>query len=598
MTGHPMIARRPAAPSPNCVRDVRTLAGIVLFFAALTTVAFADLKASECVVVYNAGSVESERIAEYYAKARHVPTDQLLGILLPPTESIDQRTYATTVGPAVRDFLKSHDWGDRIRCLVTCYDMPLKIAKRRVTVEDRQRVARLKATLNEVVDGAIALVEQIERDNKEDSTNIPDGAQSRENADMPSDAITDRAALSRLFKRYEQAQSRFATRNERLTGAQLLRGRRDSFSFVNRAEGASGILRRAPQSTDTISPNTAVRIRSIRQRHDRLESEIERLTDYDATAHQFDAAIPLLQQTRGFFGLAVALQDRIRLLLGEDSEASLDSELALVMAGQYTPTGWIRNTLRRTDHQGRPLEDHLANPSRVLMVARLDAPTPRIVRRMIDDAIAAERKGLTGAMYIDARGLVNDEGLIEYDRDLIELARIVSTYTNIPVVLDRKPEVFAPGACKNVALYCGWYSLARYVDAFEFVPGAVAVHMASFELVSLRNRYKRYWCKELLKDGVAATFGATSEPYLQSFPLPTEFFTRLLTGEQTLVEAYSETKFFNSWRLALLGDPLYNPFKRNRPLPSDWRERDKKQTVPSPPVETVGPHTKPEPGGG
>ena len=130
--------------------------------------------------------------------------------------------------------------------------------------------------------------------------------------------------------------------------------------------------------------------------------------------------------------------------------------------------------------------------------------------------------------------------------------------------------MFGPGDCPGAALYCGWYSLTKYVDAFDFVPGAVAVHIASFELVSLRDDSKGYWCKELLKDGVAATFGATEEPYLESFPLPSEFFTRLLTGRFTIVEAYSETKPFNSWRLSLLADPLYTPFKANPQLPADF----------------------------
>lgn len=80
---------------------------------------------------------------------------------------------------------------------------------------------------------------------------------------------------------------------------------------------------------------------------------------------------------------------------------------------------------------------------------------------------------------------------------------------------------------------------------------------------------------------MAATFGATSEPFLQAFPLPTEFFCRLLTGKYTLVEAFSQTKFYNSWQLSLLGDPLYNPFKTNPQLGEDWDTRSSSGKVPS-----------------
>ena len=40
----------------------------------------------------------------------------------------------------------------------------------------------------------------------------------------------------------------------------------------------------------------------------------------------------------------------------------------------------------------------------------------------------------------------------------------------------------------------------------------------------------------------------------------------MLTGKYTLVEAYYRTKPFNSWVMVLVGDPLYNPFKKNPAL--------------------------------
>ena len=51
-----------------------------------------------------------------------------------------------------------------------------------------------------------------------------------------------------------------------------------------------------------------------------------------------------------------------------------------------------------------------------------------------------------------------------------------------------------------------------------------------------------------------------AEPYLQSFPLPADFFGLLLTGRFTLAECYAYTANFNSWMMMLLGDPLYRPF--------------------------------------
>jgi uncharacterized protein (TIGR03790 family) len=65
----------------------------------------------------------------------------------------------------------------------------------------------------------------------------------------------------------------------------------------------------------------------------------------------------------------------------------------------------------------------------------------------------------------------------------------------------------------------------------------------------------------MLRDGITATLGAVTEPYLQSFPEPKAFFSELFDG-CCLVEAYYRTAPFNSWQLILIGDPLYRPFKK------------------------------------
>jgi hypothetical protein len=141
--------------------------------------------------------------------------------------------------------------------------------------------------------------------------------------------------------------------------------------------------------------------------------------------------------------------------------------------------------------------------------------------------------------------------------------------TKLEVTLDQKPDVFGRGACPDTMLYCGWYSLRNYVDSFTFVPGAVAVHMASFEAMSLKREGERGWCKNLLDSGATATLGPVAEPYLHSFPLPRQFFGLLLTGRFTLVECYAYTSNLNSWMQMLLGDPLYRPFAATPQLKVD-----------------------------
>lgn len=199
------------------------------------------------------------------------------------------------------------------------------------------------------------------------------------------------------------------------------------------------------------------------------------------------------------------------------------------------------------------------------MVGRLDAPSPEMAKRLVDDAVETEKKGLTGTFYIDARGLDGEgkkDGYGRYDEHLRRLHRIVKSNSSLPVVLDNSKKLFAEKSCTDVALYVGWYSLAEYVDSFEWNKGAVGFHIASSEASTLKRQGSQVWCKRMIEEGVAATFGPVNEPYLISFPLPDIFFPLLMSGKLTLLETYYRSTPFISWRMILIGDPLYVPFKK------------------------------------
>ncbi len=275
-----------------------------------------------------------------------------------------------------------------------------------------------------------------------------------------------------------------------------------------------------------------------------------------------------IRELLGLRSLIRHLLDDQANLEGKETHAALDSELSLLWWNDYPLYRWVLNPMcwrvRHSELAATIDEKLMVQP--VVMVARLDAPTPKIVRRMIDDAIAMEEKGLDGKFYIDARGLPAAEtGYGEYDEDLRHLADLLRK-TSVPVVLDNKPDLFGPGQCPDAVLYCGWYSLGKYVDAFTWKRGAVAYHIASSEAVNLHDPKGQYWCKRMLEEGVAATLGPVAEPYLQSFPRPHDFFGLLLTGKYTLVECYYHTVAFLSWMQTLLGDPLYTPFGKHPQL--------------------------------
>lgn len=272
------------------------------------------------------------------------------------------------------------------------------------------------------------------------------------------------------------------------------------------------------------------------------------------------------------------VQNEIDRISGKDTQASVDSELSMVLFGSYELYRWQPNQLNKKN--GYPYELILT-----IMVCRLDGPTPQIAKGLIDKAIAAEKTGLQGIAYIDSRGIADDKqpySIAHFDQSLRDLALLLRLRTglgdpasprfaeargprrnriNLEVKEERTEKLFEHGSCPNTAIYCGWYSLKKYVDAFDFVDGAIGYHIASLEAADLRDPNSSQWCPAMLVDGITATLGAVNEPYLHAFPNASDFFLELLNG-RCLVEAFYRTQPFCSWQLVLIGDPLYTPFKK------------------------------------
>ncbi len=242
--------------------------------------------------------------------------------------------------------------------------------------------------------------------------------------------------------------------------------------------------------------------------------------------------------------------------------AAVDSELALVMEESYALQGWTPNRF----YAGLRGKAIVGLPERVLLVSRLDGPAPEVVRRMIDDSLVAEQIGLSGMAYFDARWpkpeILPTSAYGRYDAAIHNTARLLRQSDAVLVVLDEQERLFQPGEAPAAALYNGWYSLGKYVDAFDWVQGAVGFHVASGECITLKKEGSRVWCKAMLEDGVAATVGPVAEPYLQSFPSPEIFFGCLVQGQNELAECYAMANPFWSWQMVLIGDPLYRPFKQ------------------------------------
>ncbi|MDR3631268.1 MAG: TIGR03790 family protein [Desulfocapsaceae bacterium] len=248
----------------------------------------------------------------------------------------------------------------------------------------------------------------------------------------------------------------------------------------------------------------------------------------------------------------------------ESQHASVDSEIALALVDSYPLEGWVQNPY----FLGFQNKKTLVGKDEVLMVGRLDGPDAKTVYRIIDDTLAAEKKGLQGIGYFNARWPLpqdkNLSGYALYDAAIHRAEQLVKA--RMPTVL-KEGSLFGPGECDHAALYCGWYSLGHYIDSFTWSLGAIGYHIASSECTTLKDTSSQVWCLNMLERGAVATIGPVYEPYVQGFPLPDIFFGSLVDGYLSLGECYLIALPYLSWQMVLVGDPLYQPFRPLSPRP-------------------------------
>ncbi|MCE9609167.1 MAG: TIGR03790 family protein [Chthoniobacter sp.] len=259
--------------------------------------------------------------------------------------------------------------------------------------------------------------------------------------------------------------------------------------------------------------------------------------------------------------------------VGTVNAAAVDSELSVVGLNLRQISGALVNPYFR----GFASAEDFRHPE-IMLVCRLDGPTPEIVRRMITDSLAAEKEGLAGLAYVDARNIAQ-EGYTEGDKWLYDLAKEAGR-RGTPVVMDNGPELFPePYPMTQAALYFGWYTehaAGPFIrPGFRFTRGAVAVHIHSFSGSTVRDPI-RNWVAPLLAAGAAATIGNVYEPYLALTPQLDIFHSRLRAGFTFAESAYMSMRAL-SWMTTFVGDPLYRPYKgvltlEEMPAKGEWAE--------------------------
>lgn len=533
---------------------VSILQGLILLFDMSTV--RAELSPNQVVIVANVNSRESLLVAQHYAMRRGIPVQHISLLDLPLDDTISREDYERRLVMPLRQMLQAQGIHQSIRVVVTVFGVPLRVAAPKFTDDEerwrRDAAARLGAARVRLEDlehraGAIAA--------------ISGSGSASPHAESP---VTYERNIAFLLRVDEAVQASVKRVRQLKPPADAQRSSRLE-AIVRDHQGVAGLAQLRHEllqdglgsGSEAATQMRAEQAEGLQLLLGAMELPIQdRRTDLYQRIEQVYGAY-------GVFGLAAM---ELSQLSEEHGDASVDSELSLLW--------WDRPLYGAAWRRANPLHHafkksgaaHREIP--VLMVSRLDASTADLASGLVDRAMEAERQGLNGTVYLDARGLPvknPSDTYGRYDQSLRDLHQFVAQHTTYRSQLDNTEVRFQrPGAAPDVAFYSGWYRLRQYEDAFTFRTGAIGYHMASAEAVSLHGTGEAGWCKNALDHGITATLGSVGEPYLDAFPEPLEFAGLLMTGQYSLVESYYLTSRWVSWRMVLVGDPLYNPWK-NRP---------------------------------
>jgi len=519
------------------------------------------LEPEQIAVLVARESLESHQMADHYCLVRHIPRSHIIDV---PADNgknpASEHYYRTVMVPLIRQALRDKKLDDSVTCLVTTYGLPLSIGAVVPTAMEQEEITALR---RELIDGleeirtattAYQAILGMPSTAPAPVATAPASTTHAREPDMP--------PIPELERHLKAAVDGAGKRINAATGPEREKAMANFLQLHQRVAGVAGVadmLHIAPES-----PNAA----ALQQQADAVKQEIaEAQQHYEALAAARDkpdirrAMIDLRRRFHGLNGAVTELHQQIAYLQGEQSEAAFDNELMMLWIDAYPRTRWQNNPMAVTRW---PYRVQIARPPHVMMVSRLDGLTVAAVNQMVDQSLKTEMVGLDGTVYFDARGLHQTDDYALFDADLRAAADYLKDNTDMKVVLDDQPALLRAANCPNAALYCGWYSVHNYQESCQWLPGSVAYHVASFELLSLHDPAETGWCSNLLRRGVCGTLGPVSEPYLFSFPKPSQFFPLLVSGLFTQAEVYYLTVPNTSWRIAFVGDPLYNPFK-NKP---------------------------------
>lgn len=208
--------------------------------------------------------------------------------------------------------------------------------------------------------------------------------------------------------------------------------------------------------------------------------------------------------------------------------------------------------------------NHISASSNVLLVSRLDGPTPQIAKGLVDKAIYGERyvNSTYGQGYITAFGGSVDPSICNVlSGQGYPCTNSTSTNECASIADPNMPMLWHYGGCH-------WYC----ENTNNWKPGAIDYHLRSFtSLGSVRSTGAgSQFVPNGLAAGITATTGSASEPFVAGIAVANVFFSAFVNGNSSLNNnhfSFGESIYKSlhalNWRAVVVGDPLYTLTNNN-----------------------------------
>ncbi len=531
-----------------------------LFAVSASTLTGETLQPNQVAVIAAKNNRNSEQLAGYYIKQRGIPKENLLLIEFDDEDILSREKWDTSVRSEIAQWLKVREESQPIRCFVTMRGVPINIGPAETRLQEsliyqfiqghRERLhRRLVETVNALNKLAI------------DSTEVS----------SPDVSINESTSTAELIQAYEKSVQQTDLRLQSIISGdrqptidQFSRLITDAGGLTLVIQNLNGQLQRG--GSNLPEQQKAVLVQQFNQFNaafQTLQSVLDGTESLVASHETMQIRVAVIERALGLVGALRYTDELIANFDSDDGLASFDSELSVLRR----PAGF---DLRIALPNGLNVK-YFDNPLQVvyptLMVSRIDGPTWPICKRLIDDAMAAEKSGpLQGQFYFDLRGIAQTSTANNFSQPERRLEDVLATLAGnfqtkfaSRAVKNSEPSLFAAKSCPEIAIYCGWSSIGEYIDIGDWKLGSIGYHLSPISASDLHNTESQTWCTQMLQRGAAVVVGYSSFTTYDHFLRPSFCNPEGFDGDKTIVENVFAELEWCSVRFVLIGDPLYRP---------------------------------------